>query len=45
MFSDDGTARPHRRLDKESVRFDRDVLAIRWPATSRVKSAYRWWRR
>lgn len=40
VFSDDGTPGSRRRLLKESARFDRDVLAIRWPRASRVKRAY-----
>jgi hypothetical protein len=41
MFCDDGTPRSRRRLAKESARFDRDVLTIRWPQASRVKREYR----
>lgn len=41
MFCDDGTPQSRRRLIKESARFDRDALAVRWPGASRVKREYR----
>lgn len=40
VICDDGTPRSRRRLAKESARFDRDVLTIRWPHASRVKCTY-----
>lgn len=39
-YGDDGTPRSRRRLLKKIAEFDRDVRAIRWPRSSRVKAEY-----